>query len=259
MAPLNIAAQLYTVRDFCKTTEDFAASMKKIAAIGYQAVQVSGIGPIADEDVKRICDDHGLKIVITHVSYDRLWNQTSAVIEQHQLWGCQNAAIGSMPAEYREDEAGYLRFAQEASLVGERFAAAGMTFSYHNHSFEFAKFGKRTGLEIIYAESDPRYLMAEIDTYWVQHGGGDPADWIRRMKNRMPVVHFKDMMISADGWNVQQVMAEVGEGNLNWSAIITACREAGVAWAAVEQDICQRDPFESLRVSYENLKLMGLS
>jgi sugar phosphate isomerase/epimerase len=56
----------------------------------------------------------------------------------------------------------------------------------------------------------------------------------------------------------QPAMAEVGEGNLNWPAILTACWEAGVEWYAVEQDICRRNPFESLTISYNNLKAMGL-
>lgn len=251
-----LAAQLYTVREYTRTAEDFAASMKKIRQIGYQAVQVSAIGPIPHQEVKAIVEDLGLTICNTHIPYDRLWNDLDSVIEQHHLWNCRHVAIGSLPAAYREEgEDGYRRFAQEASQVGEKLHAAGLTFSYHNHSFEFERFGKRTALDIIYEESDPRYLQAEIDTYWVQHGGGDPAAWIRRMKNRMPVVHLKDMVIV----DRQQVMAEVGEGNLNWPAILDACREAGVEWYAVEQDICRRDPFESLRISYENLRAMGLA
>ena len=70
----------------------------------------------------------------------------------------------------------------------------------------------------------------------------------------MQVVHLKDMVI-LDG---QPTMAEVGEGNLNWPAILQACREANVEWYAVEQDVCQRDPFESLQISYNNLRAMGL-
>jgi sugar phosphate isomerase/epimerase len=254
-----VAAQLYTVRQFAKTAPELATSLKKVSEIGYTAVQVSGIGPIPDADVKKMTDDLGLKIVITHIPQDKLWNDIDAVIEQHKLWDCKNVAIGSMPNEYRVDEAGYHRFAKEASQVGEKLAAAGLTFSYHNHSFEFVRFGERTGLDIIYQESDPRYLMAEIDTYWVQHGGSDPAAWIRRMKNRMPVVHFKDMVIQMEPTGAKQIMAEIGEGNLNWPAIIAACQEAGVQWYAVEQDVCQRDPFESLKISYQNLKAMGLS
>lgn len=253
-----LAAQLYTVRQFTQTLDGLADSLRKIRAMGYQAVQVSGIGPIPDQDVKRILDDTQLAVCITHTAYERLWHQTDEVIAQHKLWNCPNVAIGSMPNEYRGSEAGFQRFAEEASQVGAKLAQAGLTFSYHNHSFEFIHFGKRTGLDILYEDSDPRYLKGELDTYWVQHGGGDPANWVLKLKNRMPVIHLKDMAVVADGWNVQQIMAEVGEGNLNWPAILSACKEAGVRWYAVEQDICQRDPFESLKISYQNLKAMGL-
>ena len=256
MSNTVLAAQLYTVRQFTQTAADLAASLQKIRAIGYQAVQVSAIGPIADAEVKAMMDDQGLTICNTHVRpSEALWNDIDGVIALHKLWNCRHVALGSMPAPFRaEGEAGYLRFAREANQIGEKLHAAGLTFSYHNHSFEFARFGKRTGLEIIYAETDPRYLQAEIDIFWVQHGGGDPAEWIRKMSGRMPVVHLKDMIM----FNDQQTMAEVGEGNLNWPAIVQACRAAGVQWYAVEQDICQRDPFESLKISYNNLKAMGL-
>ncbi len=251
-----LAAQLYTIREFTQTADGFAASMKQIRDIGYTAVQVSAIGPIPDAEVKAIVDDLGLTICNTHVRpSDALWHDLDAVIEQHHLWDCKHVAIGSMPQRYREEgEAGFKRFAEEASRIGEKLHAAGLTFSYHNHSFEFVRFGGRTGLGVIYEESDPRYLQAEIDTYWIQHGGGDPAAWVRRMKGRMPVVHLKDMVISEG----EQIMAEVGEGNLNWPAILQACQDAGVDWYAIEQDVCQRDPFESLKISFENLRAMGV-
>lgn len=251
-----IAAQLYTVRQFCQTAVDLAASLQKIRAIGYRAVQVSGIGLIPDAEVKQLVDDQGLTICNTHVRpSEALWNDLDTVIAQHRLWNCKHVAIGSMPAPFRsEGEAGFNRFGQEGSQIGEKLAAAGLTFSYHNHSFEFVRFGKRTGLDIIYEESDPRYLQAEIDCYWIQHGGADPAAWVRKVSHRMPVVHLKDMVIL----NNQQTMAEIGEGNLNWPSILQACREGGVEWYAVEQDVCQRDPFESLKISYNNLKAMGL-
>jgi sugar phosphate isomerase/epimerase len=253
-----IAAQLFTIRHSTQTEEALAESLSKIRQIGYRAVQVSGIGPISNEAVKRIVDDLGLTICITHTAYDPLWNRTQEVIEQHLQWECKHVAIGSLPMEYRENEAGYHRFATEATRVGEKLASAGLTFSYHNHSFEFVRFGDRTGLDIIFEESDPRYLQAELDTYWIQHGGGSPANWIRRMKNRMPVVHLKDMAVVPDGWNVQQMMAEVGSGNLDWPDILAACREAGIEWYAVEQDVTPGDPFESLEISYRNLLALGV-
>ncbi len=257
-----VAAQLYTIRQHTQTREDFARSMRKIREIGYRAVQVSAIGAISDADVKQIVNDNGLRICNTHIAFDRLQNDLDAVIAQHQLWDCRHIAIGSMPAAFRESAAGYKRFAALGSQIGERLAQADMTFSYHNHSFEFVKFDGRAGLEILFDESDPRYLQAELDTYWVQHGGADPAAWIDRLAGRMPVVHLKDMVMlspqSGGGkdYRPQQAMAEVGEGNMNFPGILAACRRAGVEWYAVEQDICQRDPFESLAISFENLAAM---
>ena len=39
---MQIGAQLFTVRDFCKDLESFSESLKKVAEIGYRVVQVSG-------------------------------------------------------------------------------------------------------------------------------------------------------------------------------------------------------------------------
>ena len=256
----QVAAQLYTVRDYTQTHAGFARSMAKIAEIGYSAVQVSAIGDIPDAEVKRIADDHGLTICNTHISYELLLNDLDAVIEQHKLWDSQHVAIGSMPPEFRDSEDGYRRFAAIGSEIGEKLAQAGLSFSYHNHSFEFVKFAGRTGLEILFEESDARYLQAELDTYWVQHGGADPAAWIERLAGRMPVIHLKDMVMLPDenAPRPLQAMAEIGEGNMNFAAILQACARSGVEWYAVEQDICQRDPFESLAISYRNLNALGL-
>ena len=284
MPDTQIAAQLYTIRDHIQTRADFEASMQKLRDIGYRAVQTSALGDFADDTVKRIVADKGLTICNTHVAYDALLNQPERVIAQHQLWDCRHVAIGSMPPEFRADEAGFRRFAEIANGIGERLTAAGLTFSYHNHSFEFLKFGGRTGLEILLEETDPRYVQAELDTYWIQHGGGDPVAWIERVTGRMPVVHLKDMVMVAPhppapsptgregekkvpppswgrdlGWGQpQQAMAEVGAGNLNFPAILAACQRAGVEWYAVEQDFCVGDPFDSLAISYRNLVKLGL-
>ena len=115
-----IAAQLYTLREFLKTPEDIASSLKKVRQLGYESVQVSGLGPIEPVRLKEAADQAGV------------------------------------------------------------------------------------------------------------------------MKGS------------------QQLYAEVGEGNLEWPAILDACREAGVEWYIVEQDTCQRDPFESLGLSLMNLRRLGL-
>ena len=253
MAASQLAAQLYTVRDFTNTPAEIATTMKKVKQLGYDAVQCSALGTIDAHELKRIVDGEGLTICATHTDYERMRDEPQAVIDEHNLWGCKHAAIGGLPQEYRNAE-GYARFAEEASEVAKQLAEGGLIFSYHNHSFELERFNGRTGLEILYEDSDPKYFNSELDTYWIQHGGGDPAAWIRELKGRAYIVHLKDMAMD----DRTQLFAEVGEGNLNWPAILDACKEAGVEWYIVEQDTCQRDPFESLGISLRNLKEMGI-
>jgi sugar phosphate isomerase/epimerase len=252
MITSGVAAQLFTLREFTRTPADIASTMQRLKTMGYNAVQLSALGPIDPRELAAILADNDMAAAATHVGWDRLVNDLPALIDEHKLWGCANVAIGGLPGEYRNAE-GYVRFAKEATAVATKLKAAGLTFSYHNHSFELEKFGASTALELIYDNSGPE-LLAEIDTYWIQHGGADPADWCARVKNRMVIVHFKDMAV-ADG---APVMAEVGEGNLNWPRILDACRATGVTWYAVEQDVCRRDPFESLAMSLRHLRAWGV-
>jgi sugar phosphate isomerase/epimerase len=253
MEDTAVAAQMYTLREFTKTPEDIARTLPRVAALGYRAVQLSALGPMDTRALKKILDSEGLTVAATHVGFERLRDELDSVVEEHHILGCEHVAIGGLPNAYRSGE-GYHRFAREASEVGRRMKERGLVFGYHNHSFELEKFDGKTGLEILYSESDPAAFTAEIDTYWIQHGGGDPAWWIRRVAGRSPLVHLKDMVMRGR----EQLMAEVGEGNLNWPAILQACKEAGVRWYIVEQDHCQRDPFESLGISLRNLRAMGL-
>ena len=94
----------------------------------------------------------------------------------------------------------------------------------------------------------------EVDTYWIQPGGGNPVTWLNRLRDRMHIVHFKDLAMAGS----KQLFAEVGEGNLEWPTIIAACKDAGIEWYLIEQDVCLHDPFESLGISLENLKSMEL-
>jgi sugar phosphate isomerase/epimerase len=254
MANTSIGAQLYTLRDYMKTPTDIAKTLRELRKIGYEAVQVSGIGPIAPRDLKKMLDDEGLIACATHTGYDELVKETGRVIEDHKMLGASHVACPGLSPEYHNGE-GYKTVARELSKVGKVLKAHGITLSYHNHGIEFEKYGDRIGLEILYEESEPDCLQAEIDTYWVQYGGGDPAVWCRKLAGRLPLLHLKDMGIQDN----KQIMMEVGEGNLDWGAILKACKAAGTEWYLVEQDVCQRHPLESLKISLENMQAMGLS
>ena len=252
-----VGAQLFTLRDHTKCAADMRASMEKLRALGYEAVQVSGHGSeIADGELAAMVADNGLTVAATHIRYDAIRDEPQKVIEQHGTWGCKHVGIGSIPADYRERPDGYSTFAREASEVVRPLIDAGLTFNYHNHSFELERQGDgRTGLQILAEDSDHDVFSFEIDTYWIQHGGANPATWLRALRGRMPLVHLKDMAMRGS----EQLFAEVGEGNLEWDGILDACRHGGVEWYLVEQDVCEGDPFEALGLSLRNLRGMGVN
>lgn len=251
MKPSTIAAQMYTLREFTQTPEGLRTAFQKLKAIGYKAVQISGIGPIDPQLVKQYADEAGLAICATHVSWDRLTNDLETLAAEHKLWNCKYIGLGSLPAEYRTSLEGYRSFVRLASDIARTLQKEhGLQFIYHNHDFEFERVDVVTGIEVLLEESDAEALGFELDLYWVQAGGGNPVDWVRKVQGRMQVVHLKDMAIVGR----QQVFAEIGEGNMNYPDIIKTCRETGVEWYVVEQDVCRRDPFESLEISLNYLQ-----
>jgi len=250
-----IGAQLYTVRQFTKTIEAVRETLEKVAEIGYRSVQISGFGPMDVAEVARMCQDRGLAVGATHTGWNRFKDSLDEVIEEHQVLGCKHPAIGGLPGEYHTAD-GAKRLLDELAPIAAGLASAGMDLSYHNHNHELARVNGETWLARVCRLIPPDMLKMELDTYWIQAGGGDPVDWLRRCAGREPVVHFKDMCVTPKR---EQRFAEIGEGNLRWPAIIDACRDGGVEYAMIEQDDCYgRDPFESLEISYRNLVEMGL-
>jgi sugar phosphate isomerase/epimerase len=132
-------AQLYTIRDYAKTPEDINESMRKIKEIGYTTVQASGLGPIPAGELAAIARSHDLKIVITHMPYDRFVEDLEGVIKDHHTLGCGIAGLGALPGEFRSAE-GYVTFAKKFSAIADELGKNGLKFSYHNHHFEFQKF-----------------------------------------------------------------------------------------------------------------------
>jgi sugar phosphate isomerase/epimerase len=247
-----IAAELYTLRDHLRDAGAIASGLARVREMGYDGVELAGLGPIEAGHLGELLRDTGLVACSAHVRWERLRDETDAAVADCRTWACTHVAVPVMPGEFRTAE-GYARFAGEATAVAARLRVAGIRLSYHNHAYELQRYGGLSGLEILYQASDPALLDSQIDTYWIQYGGGNPAAWIRRLRGRAPTVHVKDMDVS-DG---DPVMAEIGEGNLDWADVLGACRDAGVEWLIVEQDETRRDPFESLAISRRNLRALG--
>ncbi|MDQ3812952.1 MAG: sugar phosphate isomerase/epimerase, partial [Armatimonadota bacterium] len=251
MAPKRpvVALQLYTLRDLTKT--DMAGALRQVAGMGYEGIEPAGFGNLTAPEIKNLCDELGLTVVGNHTGFEALRNNFEAVVADNQTLGNQFIVCPSIPAEQRTAE-GYKQFAQTLNEFGQKLRDAGMQLCYHNHAFEFEQFDGRYGLDILYENSDPELVQAEIDTYWVQKGGVSPTEYIRKYAGRTPLIHVKDM---AD--DEKQSFAEVGTGTLDWPSIFHAAEAGGAVAYIVEQDVCPGNPLDSVRLSLENLKKMG--
>lgn len=257
----QIGAQMYTLREYCATPSDIAKTLKKLKDMGYDAIQASaaGFNGIEAAELKTILNDNGMVCAATHKSFDEL-KDINAVVEWHQQVGCELTAIGGLFKVTERDK--WVQFIAEFNELATKLRAKGLRLGYHNHSHELAPFESDPAK---IDPSDTPYCLLrdqcnddvwfELDTYWIAHGGADPTFWMKQFEGRLPAIHVKDMTITADR---EHRMCEVGRGNLNWPAIMQTARQLNVQWYLVERDNGELDPFESLKISLENLHAMGI-
>ena len=252
---MEIGAQLYTVRDFCKTPEDFAETLKKVADIGYRTVQVSGTCAYEPEWLAEQLGKTGLRCVLTHCNPDKIKKDPEQTVAAHKRFGCKYIGIGCVPGPPDRPET-YNHFAADFLTPAKIIAANGALMMYHNHHFEFMRDSSgKLCLERLAEDFAPEELGFTIDTYWVQYGGGNPADWIKKLSGRVECIHLKYLAIVSG----EQRMAVVGEGNIDYDSVLNAAEAAGTSYLLVEQDVCYgENPFDCLKRSYQNLVSMGL-
>ena len=249
---MRLAAQMYTLRDLTGTVAGLDSALERVAAMGYAGVQLSAVGAwdaglIDAAGLRAMLDRHGLVCCATHRPLARLLDDSAGEIAIHETLGCDYVAVGSIAKEYGMEPSSYRRFLEDARPMMARLGEAGIRFGYHNHALEF----RRRGRDHYDLLLDASRLQLEIDVYWVAVAGLSPSDLLRRAAGRIAAVHLKDLEVT--GWE-PPTYAPVGEGNLDWDAILLACREGGTEWGIVEQDVCRRDPFECLASSYGFLR-----
>lgn len=248
----QVGAQLYTVRKHLGSVEQINQTLARIKEIGYGLVELIDVSNfMSDQDLARCLGDHGLKAWAMHFHSQDILERPLTVIDRMSKLGIK-IAIYPFPTgrnlkyQVMGNAAG---FAKELETVAETFRQARKTLAYHNHEIEFMRVGPgQTVLDVLFKET--RALKFELDTHWVQRGGGNPVQWCRKLGSRMQILHLKDYAVI----DRKIVFAEVGSGNLDWAGIITAADKAGCKCYVVEQDECPGNPFDSLSLSYNYIK-----
>ena len=172
----EIALTLYTVRNFCQTEKDLLSTLKKIKKIGYNAIQVSSIGPIDPKEVKKMCDDIGLSICATHEPNEEIINNTQAVIDKLNILNCSYTAL-PYPKDMDFLNLNVLdKFIADINKAGLVFSKADKVLCYHNHALEFQKTNNEIILERIYNKTATLFCTASLGGAIL--GGGNDEEII---------------------------------------------------------------------------------
>ncbi|HZK39889.1 MAG TPA: sugar phosphate isomerase/epimerase [Clostridia bacterium] len=248
----KIGIQLYTLRDYIKTYEDAEKTFEFVKELGTNVIQISGIGPIEPEKVAFLVDKYEMDVCVTHKSFDRMRFDLDNLIEEHKMMHCDCLGIGGMPQEARGSARALRTFIKEANEVGRKMKAQGVQFAYHNHAFEFQAIeGDKTIMDILIEEGDPECFNFIPDVYWIQVGGEDPAQYLKRLKGRVKVCHFKDGNIE----DSCPMITELGVGEVDLDACFKACMALDIPYIVYEQDNnFEVDPLKSTEISYQCLE-----
>lgn len=249
----QISVNLYSLSPHLQTREDFETSMARLSAIGFKSVQLSGCPAdlMPEAEFVATCARHGLAITATHEPADKVINDPQWSISRLKRLGVTETAYPFPAGVDFADEAGVLAWIDTLEARRQLFAADGIRLTYHNHHREFTHICGKTVMEHLFERTD---MAFEIDTYWVQYGGVDPVKLVRKLAEagRLPLIHLKDLRITAAG-DVQY--AELGGGNLDFSAIIDAASQGDCLSYIIEQDdTFGRDRFEAIAESFNYLR-----
>ena len=231
----ELSIQTYSVRDHMGSISEISDTFCKLSSYGYTGIQTAGDITGYAEEYAAAAEEHGLKIIGTHMKMDVL-RDTDRAVKIHKILGTTNAGIGAMPAVFDENisKKNIDEFILDANAVAEKFGEYGLNFTYHHHAAEFAKIGNETIMEILVRELDQKNISFVLDTYWLQKGGVSILEWIYKLGGRVDILHLKDMYIPAGG--DEGCMTELGAGNINFKDVIRAADETGVKHLCYEQD-----------------------
>ena len=239
----SIGLQLYTVRSEMQGGVD--QTLERVAEIGYEEVEFAGYFDHSAAQMRRMLDANGLRAPASHIGIEQMEDQWEMVVDYAATVGHEYIVVAYIDADRRKSLDDFRRMTDRFNVAAERAQAAGITFGYHNHDFEFALVEGQVPFDVMLAHADP-LVQFEMDLFWILKAGGDPVEYFRQYPGRFPMVHVKDM--AADG-----AMVDVGAGQIDFAAIFARSDQAGIRHYFVEHDNPD-DPFASIQASHDSLR-----
>ena len=252
-AHFPIGLQLSTLTSMARS--DLSGTLTQIHSIGYQEVELTPVAyQLPAEQLRKVVADSGLKAPSGHFEYTDLSQQ----FDYAKALGVAWVVCPMLPKSQWTSAEGFRTAASQFNEWGKRAHDLGMRFAFHNHDYEFRRFGDATGYDILLKETDPKLVFLELDCYWITQAGLDPIAMLNKLGRRVRMLHIKDRKpgfpASNDMSPSSAHFTEVGTGSIDWPHILAAARKLQIEHYFVEQDHIDGPPIESVRASYNYLR-----
>ncbi|TRX42965.1 sugar phosphate isomerase/epimerase family protein [Flavobacterium restrictum] len=255
-----IGIQLWSLRD--TLPGDVKGVLTQVGKIGFSEVETFGYSVskgffgTSVPDFKLMLDDNGLKATSNHFDFNSVIKDgntdiVKTYIETANHLGSEYITVPWILPELRGTTADdYKKLASKINEAAALCAASGLKLAYHNHDFEFIKFGNTTGYEILLNETDKKLVDFEMDLYWVVRAGYNPIDLFQKYPRRVKMWHVKDMDKQNHDFN-----AEIGTGAIDFRAIFAKAELSGMKRFFLEHESNYKpNPIESVATSFNYIQ-----
>jgi len=252
MAKLGMQLIVYRGRE----REDLAGVLKAVAGAGYEGVETGNLSALMPLDqVKAIFQETGLALSGVHCGYGDFKDPVKLDANLKFLTGMGGRYLMCSGVENADTREGYEASAEVFNRAGRVARDAGAVFCYHNHNWEFKKFGDTLAIDLLAQQTDPELVKLNIDLFWVAVGGEDPAAFVRRYAGRCPYFHVKDGEWEPGSPGKATKFCELGRGKVDLPKAVDAALATNPAWLIYEQDTAyDKDPTQAATESLQYLK-----
>lgn len=255
----QIAINTESFLDHLDNDRDIRKALKEVKAMGYESVELWHVkGPENNASWAPFLKEAGLSCCAIHELYEEVMENVEGTIAKAKDVGAGILAIGRSRDTDWEDLGSIKKLAAGLNELGKKCRGNGIQVLYHNHNTEFSRIGNKTGLEILFEETDPELVGSELDAYWVQLSGANPVSWCRKLGDRLKIVHLKDIGVvlnTPDSFIKRPVCRAIGAGNMETAEVIAAAQESGCRIFAIETctDWVDHDSLRCARESFDYL------
>lgn len=264
-----VGIQLYTVRNDME--KDAAGTVKRLKEMGYTHIEHAGYANrkfygYSVEDTKEFLDDTGIAMLSGHSFLGaKQWDKSNNDFTDAWKYTIEDAAAVGMKyvispgldeslCKKMDDFKWYMDLFNK---TGELCKKSGITFAYHNESYEFNhKLDNTLLYDLLLTLTDQNIVAQQIDIGNMYEPGGRAMDYLKHYPGRFTLMHVKDEIKKTPGGQHDSLYesAVLGKGVVNVKEVVDFAMNSGTTHFIIEQESYQgKTPLECAE---EDLKIM---